>query len=274
MAIREKITVLAQTRAVSDDVIVADSVCKSSSYTFPGDSGQRSPAFGWASTPFLYVHVVASREALDMKPRSPEKSVGVADAKCWSSMRKWQRCTFLHSMWSSLSLLRNKHLLQGSRLKTVFFEQGTETRTHPQGMGVLLYVRPGLAISFPVHLSFIILPHLASKSVYCILLPRLCLQKLSNREQMRECSNSRLRCLTTLRVHVFTEFAYTDALNYAKAPSSHRGVGGRLRCLRLLVASFGGIHLERQSNELPATTVGECRRRHSLRRHKGGRWTV
>ena len=32
--------------------------------------------------------------------------------------------------------------------------------------------------------------------------------------------------------------------------------------------------VQRQSNELPATTVGECRRRHSLRRHKGGRWTV
>ena len=59
----------------------------------------------------------------------------MADVKCWSSMRKWQRCTFLHSMWSSLSLLRNRHPLQGSRLKTVFFEQGTETRTHTQGMG-------------------------------------------------------------------------------------------------------------------------------------------
>ena len=65
-----------------------------------------------------------------MKPRSPEKSVGVAVAKCWSSMRLWQHCTFLRSMWSSLSLLRNKHLLQGSSLKTVFFEQGTEARTH------------------------------------------------------------------------------------------------------------------------------------------------
>ena len=31
-------------------------------------------------------------------------------------------------------------------------------------------------------------------------------------------------------------------LNYAKAPSSHRGAEGRWRCLRLLVASFGGIH--------------------------------
>ena len=83
---------------------------------------------------------------------------------------------------------------------------------------------------------------LASKSMYCILLPRLCLQMLSNREQMRGCSNSGLRCLGPLRVHVFTEFAYTDAWNYAKAPSSHRGAEGRWRCLRLLVASFGSIH--------------------------------
>ena len=80
---------------------------------------------------------------------------------------------------------------------------------------------------------------LASKSMYCILLPRLCLQKLSNREQIRGCSNSGLRCLGQLRVHVFTEFAYTDAWNYAKAPSSHRGAEGR--CLRLLVAFSGGL---------------------------------
>ena len=35
---------------------------------------------------------------------------------------------------------------------------------------------------------------------------------------------------------------------------------------------FPLVPVQRQSNELPATTVGECRRRHSLRRHKGGRW--
>ena len=83
-----------------------------------------------------------------MKPRSPEKSVGVADAKCWSSMRKWQRCTFLHSMRSSLSLLRNKLLLQGSRLKTVFFEQDTETRTHLQGMACFSTCFQGLPSCF------------------------------------------------------------------------------------------------------------------------------
>ena len=34
------------------------------------------------------------------------------------------------------------------------------------------------------------------------------------------------------------------------------------------------ILVQRQSIELPATTVGEWWRRHSLRRHKGGLWTV
>ena len=34
------------------------------------------------------------------------------------------------------------------------------------------------------------------------------------------------------------------------------------------------VSVRPQSNEFPATTVGECRRRHSLRRHKGGLWTV
>ena len=48
-----------------------------------------------------------------MKLQSPEKAVGVADVKCWSSMMKWQRCTFLHSMWSSLSLLRNEIFYKG-----------------------------------------------------------------------------------------------------------------------------------------------------------------
>ena len=42
---------------------------KSSSYTFLGDSSQRSPALRWATTPVLCVHVVATGEALDMKPR-------------------------------------------------------------------------------------------------------------------------------------------------------------------------------------------------------------
>ena len=52
--------------------------------------------------------------------------------------------------------------------------------------------------------------------------------------------------------------------------------------LRLLVALsvigasdiFPLLHVHQQSIELPATTVGEWRRRHSLRRHKGGLWVV
>ena len=43
-------------------------------------------------------------------------------------------------------------------------------------------------------------------------------------------------------LHVFTEFAFIDTWNFAKAPSSLRGAEGRWRCLRLLVASFGSIH--------------------------------
>ena len=34
------------------------------------------------------------------------------------------------------------------------------------------------------------------------------------------------------------------------------------------------VPVQRQSIELPATTVGERWRRRSLRRHKGGRWAV
>ena len=82
-------------------------------------------------------------------------------------------------------------------------------------------------------------------------------------------------------LHVFTEFAFIDTWNFARAPSSHRGAEGRWRCWRLLVAFSGCLQqtlslvpVQRQSNQLPATTAGECRRRHSLRRHKGGRWTV
>ena len=40
------------------------------------------------------------------------------------------------------------------------------------------------------------------------------------------------------------------------------------------IRHFPLVPVQRQSNELLATTVGECRRRRSLRRHKGGRWTI
>ena len=49
------------------------------------------------------------------------------------------------------------------------------------------------------------------------------------------------------------------------------------RGLRLLYVTPDAVPLfpvQQQSIELPATTVGACRRRHSLRRHKGGLWTV
>ena len=46
---------------------------------------------------------------------------------------------------------------------------------------------------------------------------------------------------TTLWVHVFTEFAFVDALKFEKAPSSHRGAEGRWRCWRLIVAFSGGL---------------------------------
>ena len=49
-------------------------------------------------------------------------------------------------------------------------------------------------------------------------------------------------CPTLLCLHVFTEFAFIDTWNFAKAPSSLRGAEGRWRCLRLLVASFVSIH--------------------------------
>ena len=43
------------------------------------------------------------------------------------------------------------------------------------------------------------------------------------------------------RVHAVLEYMDIDALNFAKAPSSHRGAEGRWRCLRLLVASFSDV---------------------------------
>ena len=81
---------------------------------------------------------------------------------------------------------------------------------------------------------------------------------------------------------VFLKYMFTDALKFEKAPSSHRGAEGTWQWLRLLVVSFLAsytrhgplVPVQRQSTELPATTVGEWRRRHSLRRHKGGLGTV
>ena len=77
-------------------------------------------------------------------------------------------------------------------------------------------------------------------------------------------------------------------LKFARAPGLSGGRGematssARLAFLRGVVCArrryarcFPFLFpVQRQSSELPATTVGECRRRHSLRRHKGGLWTV
>ena len=64
--------------------------------------------------------------------------------------------------------------------------------------------------------------------------------------------------------------------------SREDGNGGRF--VRSPCPPFDTVHqtlslgplapVQPQSIELPATTVGEWRRRHSLRRHKGGLWTV
>ena len=86
-----------------------------------------------------------------------------------------------------------------------------------------------------------------------------------------------------VRVHVFLEYLAIDALEYSRAPDLARGRGdtprwglmaGSAACCTTYNRHFPLVPVQRQSNELPATTVGECRRRHSLRRHKGGRWTV
>ena len=75
------------------------------------------------------------------------------------------------------------------------------------------------------------------------------------------------------RLWVLAVFKYMAkfTLNYAKAPSSHRGAGGdgdvfasSLPPLAAYIRHFPLVPVQRQSIELPATTVGECRRRHSL----------
>ena len=89
--------------------------------------------------------------------------------------------------------------------------------------------------------------------------------------------------LLRARVRVFLEYLAIDALKYSRAPDLARGRGdtprwglmaGSAACCTTYIRHFPLVPVQRQSNELPATTVGECRRRHSLRRHKGGRWTV
>ena len=80
------------------------------------------------------------------------------------------------------------------------------------------------------------------------------------------------------------DYVATVSLKYERARDSHRGVKKGWRWLRLLVVHdspsdvryFPFVSLDRhvQSKELPATTEGEWRRRHSSQGHKGGPETV
>ena len=82
-------------------------------------------------------------------------------------------------------------------------------------------------------------------------------------------------------LRVILKYVVADALNYAKAPDSHRGAEGDGHGARLVGAFLTGLAARPfvrslyslRSLELPATTVGEWRRRHSLRRHKAGTGT-
>ena len=80
------------------------------------------------------------------------------------------------------------------------------------------------------------------------------------------------------------DYVDTVSLKYERAPGSHRGAEGKWRWLRLLVVHlpplyvrycpFVSLYRTVQSKELPATTEGEWRRRHSSQGHKGGPETV
>ena len=203
-----------------------------------------------------------------MKPRSPEKSVGVADAKCWSSMRKWQRCTFLHSMWSSLSLLRNKLLLQRVKVEDRFLRAGHGNDDAPSGNGMLLHVLPGLLFSgllkpspavqmYDVYCGLASFGSYVSDLVICVVMP----------------------FSSGLHISPSSPTQAPGTMQRPLAPSEERTGDGdvcasSLPPLAACIRYFPLVPVQPQSSELPATTVAECRRRHSLRRHKGGRWTV
>ena len=77
-------------------------------------------------------------------------------------------------------------------------------------------------------------------------------------------------------VQVFLEIVYWVLLKFAIAPglSEVRGEMAMAAPPRRFFPCSPHQTLPLLVHELPATTVGECRRRHSLRRHKRGLWTV
>ena len=87
-----------------------------------------------------------------------------------------------------------------------------------------------------------------------------------------------------LLVRVFLEFVHWDTLMFAIAPGLSGGRGEmamavasparRALFLHSTPDAVPLVPVQLQSMELPATTVGEWWRHHSLRRHKGGPWTV
>ena len=85
------------------------------------------------------------------------------------------------------------------------------------------------------------------------------------------------------RVRAFLEYMAKHSLNFGRAPdpSGDRGgtprwglMAGSVACCAQCIRCSPLVPVQRQSTELPATTVGESSRGGSLRRHKGGLWTV
>ena len=93
-----------------------------------------------------------------------------------------------------------------------------------------------------------------------------------------------LRYALVLWVHVLMDFLAVFTLKYIKAPGPSGDRGGwpwraspvvpSLRRISDIVPLVPARCTVVRSMELLATTVGEWRRRHSLRRHKAGTWTA
>ena len=109
------------------------------------------------------------------------------------------------------------------------------------------------------------------------------------RGHVRRCTNLRVVWpgAGVLQWYAVRRYGYKSSLRSSggsswssQSPLAFPEVEGRWR-LRGAVCAFAAVQqhfplvpAQRQSNELQATTVGEWWRRHSLRRHKGGLWTV